>query len=187
MLLQGIAALVTKIASASTVAQVAAGVGVTVAGVTGAGAAGVLPGPVQDGVAGAIEAVTPFDVPDSADDRVTGVDDPVRHAADPVQPSHTSSPSVSPSDIPAVPPPAAVPPSSTHEVEPGDDDGVHQHRGGATPTGAPAPTPAPAVVDDSPEGEEHHGGDDDAGSHGGDSGHDDSGREDSSRHGGDDG
>ena len=170
MLLQGIAAVLTKIASASTVAQVAAGLGVTVAGITGAGAAGVLPGPVQDGVAGAIEAVTPFDVPDSHDDRVPGVDDPARVAVPPTTPAQTS-PSPSPTEIPVVPPP--VPPSSTHEVEPGDDDGVHQHRGGATV--APAPTAAPSV-DDSPEVEDHSGADDDAGSHGG---------EDSSgRHGG---
>jgi hypothetical protein len=180
MLLQGIAALVTKIASASTVAQIAAGVGVTVAGVTGAGAAGVLPGPVQDGVATAIEAVTPFDVP-SSDDRVSGVDDPVRHAADPTEPAHPSSPSVSPSAVPVVVPPPAAP-TSTPEVEPGDD-GIHQHRGGrTTDTVAPAPSPAPATVDDSPEVEEHHGGDDDGGSHGGSSGDDGS-----SRHGGDDG
>jgi hypothetical protein len=181
MLLQGIAALVTKIASASTVAQIAAGVGVTVAGVTGAGAAGVLPGPVQDGVATAIEAVTPFDVP-SSDDRVSGVDDPVRHAADPTEPSRPSSPGVSPSAVPVVVPPPAAP-TSTPEVEPGDDDGIHQHRGGrTTDTVAPAPSPAPATVDDSPEVEEHHGGDDDGGSHGGSSGDDGS-----SRHGGDDG
>src|SRR3954452_15849999 len=130
MLLQGIAALVTKIASASTVAQVAAGVGVTVAGVTGAGAAGVLPGPVPDGVASAIEAVTPFDVP-SSDDPRSGGDDPVRHAADPTEPAHPSSPSGSPAALPVVVPPPPAP-SSTHEFEPGDDDGIHQHRGGRT-------------------------------------------------------
>src|SRR3954468_2208247 len=67
-LIESLAALAAKVAGASTVAQVAAGLGIAVAGVTGAGAAGVLPGPVQDGVAGAIEAVTPFDAP-SSDDR----------------------------------------------------------------------------------------------------------------------
>jgi hypothetical protein len=178
MLLQGIAAVVTKIASASTVAQVAAGLGVTVAGVAGAGAAGALPGPVQDGVAGAIEAVTPFDVPDSHDDRLTGVDDAVRSAVPPTTPAQTS-PSPSPTDIPVVPPPAA--PSTTHEVERGDDDGVHQHRGADTV--APAPTAAPSV-DDGPEVEDHSGADDDAGSHGAD---DSSGRHGgSSGHGSDD-
>jgi hypothetical protein len=197
MLLQGIAAVLTKIASASTVAQVATGLGVTVAGVTGAGAAGVLPGPIQDGVAGAIESVTPFDVPNSADDRVTGVDDAVRHATEPAQTSQDS-PGASPSEIPVVSTPTV--PSPTPEVEPGDDDGVHQHRGGRTPTVAPAPAPAPVVVDDSPEVENHDSGNDDAGnddagndggSHGGDdsgqggsdSGH---GGSDSSGHGSDD-
>ena len=185
MLLQGIAAVLTKIASASTVAQVATGLGVTVAGVTGAGAAGVLPGPIQDGVAGAIESVTPFNVPDSADDRVTGVDDAVRHATEPAQPSEDS-PGASPSEIPVVATPTV--PSPTPEVEPGDDDGVHQHRDGRTPTVAPAPAPAPVVVDDSPEVENHDavndvGRDDGAGSHGSDdSGH---GGRDSSGHGGD--
>src|SRR4051795_10055357 len=102
MLLQGIAAVVTKIASASTVAQIATGLGVTVAGVTGAGAAGVLPGPIQDGVAGAVEAVTPFDVPDSADARVTGADDPAQPVVPPTTPSPEDTPAPSPTDIPVV-------------------------------------------------------------------------------------
>jgi hypothetical protein len=67
MLLESITAIAAKIAGANTVAQAAAGLGIAVAGVTGAGAAGILPGPVQDGVAGAIEAVTPFEAPDSGD------------------------------------------------------------------------------------------------------------------------
>jgi hypothetical protein len=189
-MLHVIAGLAAKIASASTVAQVAAGVGVAVAGVTGAGAAGVLPGPVQDGVAGAIEAVTPFDVPDSADDRVTGVDDAVRHAEAPETPADETGPSVSPSEVPVVSTPVApTTPSPTTEAEPGDD-GVPQHRGGRTTTqpsdSAPRPSVTPAV-DDSPEVEDHHSeGDDDAGSHGGDSGRDGSGRDDSSGHGGGD-
>jgi hypothetical protein len=179
MLLSGVAAVLTKIASASTLAQIATGVTVTVAGVAGAGAAGVLPGPVQDGVAGAIESVTPFDVPDAHDDRVVGVDDPVRHADAPA----ATSTGASPSELPVVATPPV--PSPSQEVEPGDDDGVHQHRGGSVPTAAPAPTPAAVPVDDSPEIEVHHvEGDDDGGSHGGDdaSGHDG----DSSRHGGGD-
>jgi hypothetical protein len=197
MLLQGIAAVLTKVASASTIAQVATGVTVTVAGVAGAGAAGVLPGPVQDGVAGAIESVTPFDVPDSHDDRVTGVDDAVRHAEAPESTPAETSPGASPSEIPVVPTPVVSSPSPTTEVEPGDDDGIHQHRGGRTGTHAPGSAPAPSVApapvaDDSPEVEDHHAeGDDDAGSHDGDdsSGHggDSSGRgAESSGHGGGD-
>src|SRR5436305_15124653 len=102
MLLQALAAVVAKIAGASTVAQVAAGLGVAVAGVTGAGAAGVLPGPIQDGVAGAIEAVTPFDVPDSADGRGTGADNPVP-AAGTGTPETEHSPGASPSELPPLP------------------------------------------------------------------------------------
>jgi hypothetical protein len=164
MLLQGIAAVLTKIAS----------------------------GPVQDGVAGAIESVTPFDVPDSHDDRVTGVDDAVRHAEAPESTPAETSPGASPSEIPVVPTPVVSSPSPTTpttEVEPGDDDGIHQHRGGRTGTHAPGSAPAPSVApapvaDDSPEAEEDHAeGDDDAGSHGGDDG---SSGDDSSGHGGDD-
>src|SRR4051812_19624565 len=46
MLFEGLAVLAAKITGASTVAQAAAGLGIAVAGVTGAGSAGVLPGPV---------------------------------------------------------------------------------------------------------------------------------------------
>ena len=68
MLLSGLTALAAKIASASTVAQATCGLGLAVAGITGAGAAGVLPGAVQDGVAGAVESITPFELPHAADD-----------------------------------------------------------------------------------------------------------------------
>ncbi|MGY2074598.1 hypothetical protein [Blastococcus sp. SYSU DS0828] len=64
-LLEGLAALAAKFAGASTVAQVATGVGIATAGVTGAGAVGVLPAPVQDAVASTVETVTPFDLPES--------------------------------------------------------------------------------------------------------------------------
>jgi hypothetical protein len=80
---QGIAALAAKIAGASTIAQAAAGLGITVAGVTGAGAAGALPGPVQDSVAHVIEVVTPFSAPHSSPVRPASSDDapksPVLH------------------------------------------------------------------------------------------------------------
>src|SRR5918998_6377195 len=65
--LEGLAALAAKVAATSTVTQAVAGVGIAVAGVTGAGAAGALPTPVQDAVAGAVEVVSPFDLPDSSD------------------------------------------------------------------------------------------------------------------------
>lgn len=183
LLLEGLAALAAKVASASTVAQATAGLGIAVAGVTGAGAAGVLPGPLQDGVATTVEAVTPFDLPHSVDDRITAIDD--RHAtrsADDVE---------SPSTVPTAVP---VDPTTTAHVEHETEDhgvehvenGTHQHRGGRTEA-VPAPatvTSAPRTSDDhvethSPETEDHHG--DDSG-HGGD----DSGSDDHSGHGGGD-
>ena len=60
---KALAAVVAKFAGAGTVAQVAAGLGIAAAGVTGAGAAGALPGPVQDVVASAVETVSPIDLP----------------------------------------------------------------------------------------------------------------------------
>ncbi|MDP5184729.1 hypothetical protein QOZ88_19005 [Blastococcus sp. BMG 814] len=62
-----LAAAVAKFASAGAVAQASAGLGAALVGVSTAGVAGVLPAPVQDGVATTIEAVTPFDLPDSTD------------------------------------------------------------------------------------------------------------------------
>ncbi|HLM04506.1 MAG TPA: hypothetical protein VK402_04875 [Blastococcus sp.] len=62
-----LATATAKLLSLSLSTQAAAGLGVALASVTAAGAAGVLPDVAQDRVAGVIEAVTPFDVPDSAD------------------------------------------------------------------------------------------------------------------------
>lgn len=76
---EALGALAAEVAAASTVSQAVAGLGIAVAGVTGAGAAGVLPPPVQDVVAGAVEVVSPFDLPDSADAAETddsGTDSP---------------------------------------------------------------------------------------------------------------
>lgn len=182
-LFESLAVLAAKFASASTVAQATAGLGIAVAGVTGAGAAGVLPGPVQDGVAGAIETVTSFDLPDSADD----------HAVHAVE---TDDPGVDgPGDLPAsstVAPPSTPVPETAHSPEPGDDDGVHQHRGGVTSapavrtsdsgpgsanTGrdhaeddAPASSSASTEVEEHEDGS-HHGGDDSGGSDDDSSGH----------------
>jgi hypothetical protein len=195
-LIEGIATLVAKIASASTVAQATAGLGIAVAGVTGAGAAGALPGPVQDTVAGAVEAITPFEMPHATDDR--GAD--VRHTA--ADDHQDDGPAVVPTTA-LVAPAAAAPTTEAaeneteneNEAEHGTEtaDGTHQHRGGRTV----APVAAVPSADDSteaPEVEDDHGGDDSSG-HGGDdsgessggSGHDDgSGHEDGSGHGGDD-
>jgi hypothetical protein len=78
---EALGALAAEVAAASTVSQAVAGLGIAVAGVTGAGAAGGLPPPVQDVVAGAVEVVSPFDLPDSADAAETddsGTDSPRR-------------------------------------------------------------------------------------------------------------
>ena len=55
-------ALLAKFLSAGAVAQAATGAGAALVVVTGAGVVGVLPGPVQDTVATAIETVTPLDL-----------------------------------------------------------------------------------------------------------------------------
>ena len=182
LLLEGLAALAAKVASASTVAQATAGLGIAVAGLTGAGAAGVLPGPLQDGVATTVEAVTPFGLPHSVDDRITGIDD--RHetrSADDVD-----SPSTVPTAVPVAPTTTAHVEHETedHGVEHAED-GTHQHRGGRTEAAPATVTSAPRTADDhvethSPETGDHHGGEDSG--HGGD----DSGSDDHSGHGGGD-
>ena len=185
-LLEGIAALLAKVASASTVAQATAGLGIAVAGVTGAGAAGVLPGPVQDTVAGAVEAVTPFELPRADDqpsvERHTAADD--RGDRDPA---------VVPTIAVAVPVTVAPTPENETETEtetehgPETADSTHEHRGGRT--AAPGATvdssnDAPEAVEP-PEVEDHHGGDDSSGHEGGGDSGGDSGHDDSSGHGGD--
>jgi hypothetical protein len=60
-------AVAAKLTSVGAATQAAAGLGIALASLTGAGALGVLPAPVQDRVSGVVEAVTPFDLPDSAD------------------------------------------------------------------------------------------------------------------------
>jgi hypothetical protein len=76
-----LSALIAKFVSAGAVAQAATGATVVVVTLTGAGAAGVLPDPVQDTVAGVVETVSPLDLPDSGDaeesdpDAVPVVDD----------------------------------------------------------------------------------------------------------------
>ena len=52
------------LAGMSIAGKIALGVGVAAAATTGAGAAGVLPGPVQHAVANAVGSVTPFEFPD---------------------------------------------------------------------------------------------------------------------------
>jgi hypothetical protein len=55
--------LVAKFLSAGAIAQAATGAGVAVVVVTGAGAAGVLPDPLQNTVSSVVATVTPFELP----------------------------------------------------------------------------------------------------------------------------
>jgi hypothetical protein len=55
--------LLAKFLSAGAVAQAATGAGIVLVAVTGAGAAGALPDPMQNTVATAVETVTPFEFP----------------------------------------------------------------------------------------------------------------------------
>ena len=73
-----VVAAMAKFASAGAVAQAATGVGIVLAGVTGAGAAGALPGPIQAPVSSVLEAVTPFELPASADGRSRTDEEPPR-------------------------------------------------------------------------------------------------------------
>jgi type IV secretory pathway VirB10-like protein len=100
-------ALVAKILSAGAIAQAATGAGIVVVAFTGAGAAGVLPGPVQDTVATVVETVTPFDLP---------------HSHDPVKPEDTT-------PAPTLPTATTTsedtenPPTETPETEPTEPAG----------------------------------------------------------------
>jgi hypothetical protein len=67
-LLGSLAAAAAKVASAGAVAQAATGLGIVLASATGAGAAGVLPDPIQGQVSGVLEVVTPVDLPDASDE-----------------------------------------------------------------------------------------------------------------------
>lgn len=61
--------IVAKLSGASLAAKVSLGVATAAAGVTGAGAADVLPDPVQSTVADAVETVTPFEIPNPREKR----------------------------------------------------------------------------------------------------------------------
>ena len=85
---QLLAALATKLAGFGMAAKAGLGVAVAAASVTTAGAAGVLPAPVQEAVADVVRVATPFELPDPtkvADDltrRPPDVDDPLSGPGD---------------------------------------------------------------------------------------------------------
>ncbi len=66
-----LAALTAKLAGLGLAAKAALGLGVATASVTAAGAAGVLPDPVQQAVATVVNAATPLNIPDGTDDDLT--------------------------------------------------------------------------------------------------------------------
>jgi hypothetical protein len=72
-------ALLAKLLSAGAIAQACTGAGVAVVLVTGAGAVGALPDPVQNTVSSVVGAVTPFDLPsgEGTDGDEPAIDEPV--------------------------------------------------------------------------------------------------------------
>jgi hypothetical protein len=62
--------------------SLAGGLGIVLVSATGAGAAGVLPDPIQDQVSGVVEAVTPFELPHPADDTSVTKKTPATRSSD---------------------------------------------------------------------------------------------------------
>jgi hypothetical protein len=84
-------ALIAKFLSAGAVAQAASGAGVVLVVLTGAGAADVLPEPVQDTVATVVETVSPLELPDSGD-ATEGTDSDGAVEGDGSEPTETEAP-----------------------------------------------------------------------------------------------
>ncbi len=76
--------LAAKLAGMGLAAKLGLGVGVAAASVGGAGAAGVLPGPIQDVISTAVSTVTPFELPgdDTLDDTLDDLGDDGGDGAD---------------------------------------------------------------------------------------------------------
>lgn len=78
--------IASKVAAFSLAAKLGVGTAVAAASVTGAGAAGVLPGPAQDAVASVVSQVTPFEFPSDAADEAGFGGDVAEDATDPDSP-----------------------------------------------------------------------------------------------------
>ncbi|MEW6473980.1 MAG: hypothetical protein AB1679_17150 [Actinomycetota bacterium] len=102
-----LSALTVPLGTAGFGAKAAFGFSLAAASVTAAGAAGVLPDPLQHTVAGVVRAVSPFEIPDPADHRRD-----VGHRLDPD--SGDDAGSESPLTIDET-----VPPADEHQGEPG--------------------------------------------------------------------
>ena len=129
--------------------QAAAGLCIALASVTAAGAAGVLPDVAQDRVAGVIEAVTPFDAPDSADASTSDISTS-RDAAETEVTVQSPDPAV-------VPSPANFGQSISEQAHSGDLTGssvstqAHEAHGPDAPAADPERGQAPADVPVQPE------------------------------------
>jgi hypothetical protein len=138
-----LSSLLRKVAAAGLAAKIALGAGVAAASITGAAASGVLPGPVQDAVAGAVRAVTPFEFPHSAD--VGGeLDGGISGAPGAPASGRPAAPDdvPGPSEIPASEAPAA-PHAGDAPPIPGGGSATTTVPGATPPTTTPPPDSAP--------------------------------------------
>ncbi|MCU1606059.1 MAG: uncharacterized protein JWP46_2524 [Modestobacter sp.] len=133
-----LAAAVAKFMSIGAVAQAAAGVGIVAASVTGAAAAGVLPGPVQDSVSSVVSAVSPFELPVSGDEPAATDEGATQTGEVPAATAEpTAEPTTEPTDPTGEPTTDPAAPTGEPTADPTTDP--------TTPTGAPtgAPTGRP--------------------------------------------
>jgi hypothetical protein len=112
------------LAGMSVAGKIALGVGVAAAATTGAGAAGVLPGPVQHAVASAVGTVTPFELPDGSNHDGGNVSEPPvdvttttsdHHEVTPTT-EHHESPTTEKSDTTTTEPHDSTPTTERHET-----------------------------------------------------------------------
>jgi hypothetical protein len=82
-------AVAAGVAGLGLAAKIAIGASVGAVGVTAAGAAGVLPEPANREVRHLIEAATPIEFPEPADDAPAGEGAPTTEGPDPTRPSHS--------------------------------------------------------------------------------------------------
>ncbi|MEX2290056.1 MAG: hypothetical protein WD794_07005 [Mycobacteriales bacterium] len=138
----------TAVAGFSLALKVLTGSGVALAGVTSAAAAGVLPGPLQDGVTSVIRTLTPFDVAPRTAPPAAPEPAPPSELPTPGRPvpGDTPDPAPAPLDAPvraATPPPAPQEVPSPHEERPGQPAPGQSPPEQPTPgrTGQPGSTP----------------------------------------------
>lgn len=130
--------LLRNVAAAGLVAKIAMGAGVAAASMTGAAAAGVLPDSVQDAVAGAVRAMTPFEFPDHTGERpLPDGGGPLDAPGEPAT-EHTPPPDDVPTGDPATWSPDGFPGDAA-------GDAPSTTVGGPPPATAPGATPTTSV------------------------------------------